>query len=133
MLPLSVPAPSLDPEPRAVLSAQCPVPWSQGSQPDVSLLAPKVTAPQGRAECQAQEALRATVLASALEVFSYPCNQSARLGTVPLREPPPADLNCPLALPGEGEARLGGLERCTAPPKSQTACPYTPRLRLGEL
>lgn len=70
VLPLSVPPPSLDPKPRAVLSAQCPVPGSQGSQPRVRLLAPKVPGPQGRTECQAQEALRATVLASALDVFS---------------------------------------------------------------
>lgn len=40
------PISSPDPEPRAVLYAQCPVPWSHGPQPDASLLAPKVTAPR---------------------------------------------------------------------------------------
>lgn len=35
------------------------------------------------------------------------CNHSATLGTMPLWEPPPPDLNCPPALPGEGEARMG--------------------------
>ena len=40
-------APSSDPESRAVLSAQCPVSWSHGCQPDASLLAPEVTAPLG--------------------------------------------------------------------------------------
>lgn len=29
------------------------------------------------------------------------------LGTMPLWEPPLPDLNCPLALPGEGEPRTG--------------------------
>ena len=34
------------------------------------------------------------------------------LGTMPLWEPPPHDLDCPLALPGEGEAGMDvGPER----------------------
>lgn len=34
------------------------------------------------------------------------CNHSTMLGTMPLWEPPPSDLDCPLVLPGEGEVRL---------------------------
>lgn len=41
-------APSSDPKSRAVFSAQCPVSWSLGCQPDANLLAPEVTAPPPR-------------------------------------------------------------------------------------
>lgn len=67
---LCVPLSGPDPELRVILSAQCPVSWSHGSQPGATLLGPEFTVPQKRAEGQAQEALRVAVLASVLDVFS---------------------------------------------------------------
>lgn len=52
---LCVPLSGPDPELRVVLSAQYPVPWSHGSQLDATLPGPEVTAPQERAEGQAQD------------------------------------------------------------------------------
>ena len=104
--------PSSDPEPRAVLSAQCPVPWSHGCQPEANLLAPKVTAPKERAAGQAWRPWEPPCWPLPWMCAHNHCNLSAMLGTMPLWEPPPHDLDSPLALPGEGEAGMdGGPER----------------------
>lgn len=60
-------------------------------------------------------------------------NHSAMLGAMPLWEPPPSDLDCPLVLPGEGDVRLEAQRGGWAPHESQRPCGYTsPRLRRGQ-
>lgn len=106
--------PSSDPEPRAVLSAQCPVPSSHGCQPEASLLAPKVTAPRERGAGQAWRPWEPPCWLLPWMCAHNHCNLSAMLGTMPLWEPPPHDLDSPLALSGEGEAGMDGAQRATS-------------------
>ena len=122
---LSVPPPGPDPEPEVVLSVQCPVPWSHGSQPGASLLAPKATAPQGRLSARPRRPREPLCWLLPWMCSHNYCNHSALLGTMPLREPPPPDLNCPLALPGEREARMR-VQRGACLPQSLKGPAHTP-------
>lgn len=121
-------APSSDPKSRAAL---CPVPgflvsWvparCQLACPPRSLPPPPPTRRRPRAKPGRSWGLQCWLLPWMCS--HNHCNHSAMLGPMPLWEPPACDLDCPLALPGEGEAGAGGSPQVSRalPLRPQAVC-----------
>lgn len=114
MLPFSLFSPISDPEPRAALSAQYPGLMGASQMP--ACWPPRSLPPMRGLRAKPGRPWEPPCWLLPWLCSHNHCNHSAMLGIMPLWEPPPHDLDCPLALPGEGEARMGAQRDGQLPP-----------------